>query len=168
MIRNQMASLTIARILTIVLLSIAAAPCWAVMPDEVLKDPALESRARVLSQELRCVVCQNQSIDDSNAPLAHDLRVVLRDRLSSGDSDQQALDSIVARYGNFVLLKPPMQLNTLLLWIGPLLILLVAGIGFRRYVGRDGNGSRTAQAPAPLSENERERIETLLNERSSA
>jgi cytochrome c-type biogenesis protein CcmH len=168
MIRNQMATLTIVRILTIVLLSIAAAPCWAVMPDEVLKDPALETRARLLSQELRCVVCQNQSIDDSNAPLAHDLRVVLRDRLSSGDSDQQALDFIVARYGNFVLLNPPMQLNTLLLWIGPLLILLAAGIGFGRYVGRDGNGSRTAQAPAPLSENERERIETLLNERSSA
>ena len=130
------------------------------MPDEVLRDPALESRARVLSQELRCVVCQNQSIDDSNAPLAHDLRVLLRDRLVSGDSDQQALDFIVARYGNFVLLKPPMQLNTLLLWIGPLLILLVAGIGFGRYVGRSGDGTRTAEAPSPLSDKERERIET--------
>ncbi len=99
MIRKQIAKLTIIRIFAIVLLSIAAAPSWAVMPDEVLQDPALESRARVLSQELRCVVCQNQSIDDSNAPLAHDLRVLLRDRLTSGDSDQQALDFIVARYG---------------------------------------------------------------------
>ena len=168
MIRKKFAKLKIIRISAMVLLSIATAPCWAVMPDEVLKDPALELRARVLSQELRCVVCQNQSIDDSNAPLAHDLRVLLRDRLTSGDSDRQALGFIVARYGNFVLLKPPMQLNTLLLWIGPLLILLVAGIGFGHHVGRAGDGSRTAEAPSPLSDNERERIETLLNERSSA
>ena len=152
------------RIAAIVSLSIAAGPCWAVMPDEVLRDPTLESRARVLSQELRCVVCQNQSIDDSNAPLAHDLRVLLRDRLVAGDSDRQALDFMVARYGNFVLLKPPMQLNTFLLWIGPLLILLVAGIGFARYVGRPG----TVEAPFPLNDKEQERIEAILNERSSA
>jgi cytochrome c-type biogenesis protein CcmH len=113
-------------------------------------------------------VCQNQSIDDSNAQLAHDLRVLLRDRLVSGDSDQQALDYIVQRYGNFVLLKPPMHLNTLLLWIGPLLILLIAGIGFARYVSRGDDGSRTAAAPSPLSDQERERIETIINERSSA
>jgi cytochrome c-type biogenesis protein CcmH len=168
MIRRQIAKLKIIRISAVILLSIAAAPCWAVMPDEVLRDPILESRARVLSQELRCVVCQNQSIDDSNAPLAHDLRVLLRDRLVSGDSDQQALDYIVQRYGNFVLLKPPMHLNTLLLWIGPLLILLIAGVGFGRYVGRADDGSRTAEAPSPLSDKERERIETILNERSSA
>jgi cytochrome c-type biogenesis protein CcmH len=168
MIRRQIAKLKIIRISALILLSIAAAPCWAVMPDEVLRDPVLESRARTLSQELRCVVCQNQSIDDSNAPLAHDLRVLLRDRLVSGDSDQQALDYIVQRYGNFVLLKPPMHLNTLLLWIGPLLILLIAGIGFGRYVGRADDGSRTAEAPSPLSDKERQRIETILNERSSA
>jgi cytochrome c-type biogenesis protein CcmH len=168
MIGKQIARLNIIRISAIVSLLIAATPCLAVTPDEVLKDPALEARARVLSQELRCVVCQNQSIDDSNAPLAHDLRVLLRDRLEAGDGDKQALDFIVARYGNFVLLKPPMQLNTLLLWIGPLLILLVAGIGFGRYVGRAADGSGTAQAPSPLSDKERERIETLLNERSSA
>jgi cytochrome c-type biogenesis protein CcmH len=96
------------------------------------------------------------------------LRVLLRDRLAAGDSDQQALDFIVARYGNFVLLKPPMQLNTFLLWIGPLLILLIAGIGFGRYVGRPGSGTRTAEAPFPLSDKDRERIETILNERSSA
>lgn len=168
MIRKPTATLTIVRILAIVLLSIAAAPGWAVTPDEVLKDPALETRARVLSQELRCVVCQNQSIDDSNAPLAHDLRVLLRDRLVSGDNDQQAIDFIVARYGNFVLLKPPMHLNTLLLWIGPLLILLVAFFGFARHVSRSGGDSRTAEAPSALSDYERERIEMLLNERSSA
>jgi cytochrome c-type biogenesis protein CcmH len=168
MIRKQLARLKIIHISAIISLSLAAAPCWAVMPDEVLPDPALETRARALSQELRCVVCQNQSIDDSNAPLAHDLRVLLRDRLVAGDNDKQALDFIVQRYGNFVLLKPPIQLNTLLLWLGPLLILLVAGIGFGRYVGRSGNGTRTTEVPSPLNDKERERIEMILNERSSA
>jgi cytochrome c-type biogenesis protein CcmH len=168
MIRKRTTYLTMILIVGVASLSIATAPSWAVLPDEVLQDSTLESRARALSQELRCVVCQNQSIDDSNAPLAHDLRVLLRDRLAAGDSDQQALDFIVARYGNFVLLKPPMQLNTFLLWIGPLLILLIAGIGFGRYVGRPGSGTRTAEAPFPLSDKDRERIETILNERSSA
>src|SRR6202011_3313778 len=104
MMRKPMAKLKMIRISAIVSLLIAAAPCWAVMPNEVLRDPILEARARALSQELRCVVCQNQSIDDSNAPLAHDLRVLLRDRIASGDNDQQALDFLVARYGHFVLL----------------------------------------------------------------
>jgi cytochrome c-type biogenesis protein CcmH len=165
MIRN-LTKLSAIQMAAIVSLSIAAGQCWAVTPDEVLRDPALESRARALSQELRCVVCQNQSIDDSNAPLAHDLRVLLRDRLVAGDSNRQAIDFLVARYGNFVLLKPPMQLNTFLLWIGPLLILLVAGIGFARYVGRPG--TRTVEFPLPLSDKEQERIEALLNQRSSA
>jgi cytochrome c-type biogenesis protein CcmH len=163
---RKLTKLNTLRIAAIVSLSIAAGPSWAVMPDEVLRDPTLESRARALSQELRCVVCQNQSIDDSNAPLAHDLRVLLRDRLVAGDSDRQALDFLVARYGNFVLLKPPMQLNTFLLWVGPLLILLVAGIGFARHVGRPDSG--TVETPFPLNDKEQERIEALLNERSSA
>jgi cytochrome c-type biogenesis protein CcmH len=163
---RKLTKLSTIRMAAILSLSIAAAPCGAVTPDEMLRDPALESRARALSQELRCVVCQNQSIDDSNAPLAHDLRVLLRDRLVAGDNNQQALDFLVARYGNFVLLKPPMQLNTLLLWVGPLLILLVAGIGFGRYVGRPG--PRTVESSPPLSDKEQERIEALLNERSSA
>jgi cytochrome c-type biogenesis protein CcmH len=146
-------------------LSLAAVPAWAVMPDEVLRDPVVESRARALSQELRCVVCQNQSIDDSNAPLARDLRILVRDRLASGDTDQQALEFIVQRYGNFVLLKPPMQLSTLLLWIGPFAVLLVASISFWRYLTGSRNRSETAEALAPLSEMERIRVEAILKER---
>src|SRR3954449_7304957 len=102
-------------------------PALAVTPDEMLKDSALEARARHLSQELRCMVCQNQSIDDSDAPLAHDLRVLVRDRLKAGDSDTQVLDFLVARYGEFVLLKPRLELRTLLLWGLPPLA-LVAGL----------------------------------------
>lgn len=99
----------------------------AVRPDEMLKDPALEARARHLSEELRCMVCQNQSIDDSEAPLAHDLRVLVRQRLEAGDSDRQVLDYLVARYGDFVLLKPPFKPETLLLWGLPPLA-LIAGL----------------------------------------
>lgn len=96
----------------------------AVTPDEILKDPALEARARVLSQELRCMVCQNQSIDDSDAPLAKDLRLLVRERLVQGDSDKQVLDYLVSRYGSFVLLRPPLETSTLLLWALPPLGLL--------------------------------------------
>lgn len=99
----------------------------AVEPDEMLADPALEARAETLSKELRCVVCQNQSIDASNAPLARDMRLLVRERIAAGDTDAQAKAYLVERYGNFVLLKPPFQADTLLLWFGPLLILLVAG-----------------------------------------
>ena len=99
---------------------------YAVEPDEVLPDPALEHRARRLSAELRCMVCQNQSIDDSDAPLAHDIRVLLRERLAAGDSDRQVMDYLVARYGDFVLLKPPLRPYTLILWITPVLVLLGA------------------------------------------
>jgi cytochrome c-type biogenesis protein CcmH len=105
---------------------------FAVTPDEMLPDPALEARARVVSQLLRCVVCQNQSIDDSSAPLAKDLRVLVRERLTAGDNNTQAIQYIVARYGNFVLLKPPMQFNTLLLWLGPFLLFALAGFGLFR------------------------------------
>ena len=91
----------------------------AVQPDEILSDPSLEQRARQISQELRCVVCQNQSIDDSNASLARDLRILVRERLRAGDSDKQVIDFIVARYGSFVLLRPPVQSGTLVLWAGP-------------------------------------------------
>ncbi|RDV02124.1 cytochrome c-type biogenesis protein [Undibacter mobilis] len=97
----------------------------AVQPDEILKDPALEARARALSQELRCMVCQNQSIDDSDAPLARDLRLLVRERLEKGDSDKQVLDFLVDRYGNFVLLKPPVEARTLLLWaVSPLMVIV--------------------------------------------
>jgi cytochrome c-type biogenesis protein CcmH len=119
-------------VLLSVLLTLSAA--HAVTPDEILKDPALEARARDISQLLRCVVCQNQSIDDSSAPLAKDLRVLVRERLAAGDTNQQTMAYIVARYGNFVLLKPPMQFNTLLLWFGPALILALAAFAAFRFL----------------------------------
>src|SRR5216683_4600504 len=105
----------VAAVLSLAILS----PAVALGPDEVLSDPALEARARSLSKELRCLVCQNQSIDDSAAPLARDLRVLVRERLTGGDSDQQVLDYLVARYGEFVLLKPRFAWHTALLWLGP-------------------------------------------------
>jgi cytochrome c-type biogenesis protein CcmH len=98
----------------------------AVMPDEMLKDPALESRAREISQNLRCLVCQNQSIDDSNAPLAKDLRVIVRERLTAGDSNDQVVGYVVQRYGNYVLLKPPFQGDTALLWLLPFFLMVLA------------------------------------------
>jgi cytochrome c-type biogenesis protein CcmH len=111
--------------IAIVLLG-AAGPALAVMPDEVLADPTLETRARVISQDLRCLVCQNQSIDDSNAPLAKDLRVIVRERLTSGDSNEQVFEFVVARYGNFVLLKPPFQTDTALLWLAPFVLMAIS------------------------------------------
>jgi cytochrome c-type biogenesis protein CcmH len=112
-----------------VVVALGATPALAVQPDEVLPDPALEARARALSQELRCLVCQNQSIDDSDAPLARDLRILLRERLKSGDSDKEVLDFLVARYGEFVLLRPPLGWHTALLWLTPALLVVVAMIG---------------------------------------
>jgi cytochrome c-type biogenesis protein CcmH len=103
----------------------------AVLPDEVLQDTSLETRARIISQDLRCLVCQNQSIDDSDAPLAKDLRVIVRERLTAGDSNQQVFSYVVARYGNYVLLKPPFEQDTYLLWASPFLMLIIAlGIAF--------------------------------------
>jgi cytochrome c-type biogenesis protein CcmH len=101
---------------------------FAVQPDEILSDPALELRARALSKELRCMVCQNQAIDDSDAPLARDLRILLRERLRTGDTDQQVLDFLVARYGEFVLLRPPFSSHTAVLWLTPAGILVVGAI----------------------------------------
>lgn len=108
-----------------------AAPVRAVEPGEILPDPAMEARARAISAGLRCLVCQNQSIDDSNAPLAKDLRVLVRERLKSGDSDAAVTEFVVARYGQYVLLKPPFNTGTLLLWFGPLVMLLGAGVLLR-------------------------------------
>jgi len=132
-------------------------PALAVQPDEVLKDPALEARARALSRDLRCMVCQNQSIDDSDAPLARDLRILVRERLTAGDSDRQVIDFLVARYGDFVLLKPPLTGETALLWFTPLLVLLIAGAGLWLWLRR-----RTADlSVAPLSAAEQARIDEL-------
>src|SRR5580698_1284772 len=101
---------------------------WAVQPDEMLRDPVLEARARALSKELRCMVCQNESIDDSDAPLAHDLRVLVRERLKAGETDQQVLDFLVARYGEFVLLKPPLSWHTVALWGLPPAVLFIGAV----------------------------------------
>jgi cytochrome c-type biogenesis protein CcmH len=139
---------------------IALTPALAVEPGEMLKDPALEARARKLSQELRCVVCQNQSIDDSNAPLAHDLRLLVRERLAAGDTDSQVLAFVVARYGEFVLLRPRFNLHTLLLWLAPAL-LLGAGVLILYRVRAQ---APPVFAPAPLSADEQKRLDGLLAE----
>jgi len=133
----------------------------AVEPRERLADPALEARARALSKELRCLVCQNESIDDSGADLAHDLRVLLRERIAAGDSDEQALNFIVSRYGDFVLLKPPVRPATYVLWFGPPAVLALGGVGALLYIRRR---RRAAPAPAPLSEAERQRLAQLLED----
>jgi cytochrome c-type biogenesis protein CcmH len=165
---NMILRMSGCRVLLAVLVAWAVSTSYAhaVTPDEVLQDPALETRARAISQLLRCVVCQNQSIDDSNAPLAHDLRVIVRERLVSGDSDKQAIDFIVHRYGNFVLLNPPMQLDTLALWGGPALFLLIAGIGFGRYLRRR-SADQATETPAALTIIEQERVAELLSRRNS-
>lgn len=142
-------------VLVVALLTPAAA--IAVQPDEILKDPALEARARNLSRELRCMVCQNQSIDDSDAPLARDLRLLVRQRLESGDSDRQVLDFLVARYGEFVLLRPPLEWHTLLLWGLPPAALLI-GIGAVLLLAR----RRTQPALAALSADEQRRLSALV------
>jgi cytochrome c-type biogenesis protein CcmH len=135
-------------------------PLWAVQPDEMLTDPALEARARALSKELRCMVCQNESIDDSEAPLAHDLRVLVRDRLKAGDSDAQVLDFLVARYGEFVLLKPRLSWHTAALWgLPPALLLL--GFGAIVVVVRRRKRVPPAE-PARLSAAEQARVAELL------
>src|SRR5215204_4752935 len=117
------------RTILVALVCLVSAPTFAVQPDEILADPGLESRARDLSRELRCMVCQNQSIDDSDAPLARDLRLLVRERLKAGDSDRQVLDFLTARYGQFVLLKPRFAWDTAVLWLAPLAVLLLGGLG---------------------------------------
>jgi cytochrome c-type biogenesis protein CcmH len=151
-----------AAIVLIAALSLFAGSAYAVMPDEVLSDPALEARARDLSLNLRCLVCQNQSIDDSAAPLAKDLRVIVRERLTQGDTDEQVIEYLVARYGNYVLLKPPFQGDTLLLWLGPAVFLLTAaGICFLYFIARKRNEDETA---APLTEGERQQLDELVKD----
>jgi cytochrome c-type biogenesis protein CcmH len=137
-----------------------APAAFAVEPSERLSDPAQEARARALSEELRCLVCQNETIDESGAPLAHDLRVLLRERIAAGDTDTQAVKYLTDRYGEFVLLQPPVVPATYLLWFGPIIVLLLAGGGAAIYLRR-----RKAVAPvAPLSAAEERRIERLLKD----
>ena len=152
------------RILASVILALllVSGPALAVQPDEILKDPALEGRARALSQELRCMVCQNQSIDDSDAPLAKDLRVLVRERLSAGDSDRQVIDFLVARYGEFVLLKPRFGVHTLLLWLAPLAVLVIAAFGFLA-AGRRAKAP-SASAESKLTAEEEARLAALVKD----
>ncbi|WP_172330796.1 cytochrome c-type biogenesis protein [Mangrovicoccus sp. HB161399] len=150
------------RALIAALLIAAAAPAFAVQPDEVLDDPVLESRARELSKELRCLVCRNESIDESNADLARDLRLLVRERLVEGDSDKQVIDFVVDRYGEYVLLKPTATGANLILWVaGP--VLLVAGLGIGFAYQRKNRLSREAPAET-LSEAESARLKAILEE----
>jgi cytochrome c-type biogenesis protein CcmH len=146
------------------LLGAAILPVLAVQPDEILADPVLEARARVLSKELRCMVCQNQSIDDSEAPLAKDLRVLVRERLKSGDSDQQVLDFLVARYGEFVLLNPRFNWHTALLWLGPPTVLLGGALALLLFAWRRraAKAESTASETSGLTPEEESRLEHLL------
>ena len=149
---------------TIVLaLVLLASPALAVEPSEMLKDPALETRAREIGRALRCVVCQNQAIDDSNAEVAHDMRRAVRERLTAGDSDDAVFAFMTARYGDYVLLKPPFKSGTLLLWLGGPLVLLVAG-GALLLAARK---RRAPEPPAPLTEEERAKVDSLLGARHS-
>jgi cytochrome c-type biogenesis protein CcmH len=150
-------------VLALIMLAMTHAAALAVEPGEKLADPALEARARKISQELRCLVCQNQSIDDSNAELARDLRLIVRERLSAGDTDAQVLAFVEQRYGEFALLRPPFKLHTLALWLTPLLLLIGTVLVLRRNARM-----RAAAAPdgkdvaAPLSAEEQKRLDKLL------
>jgi len=144
----------------LIALALASAPALAVQPDEVMKDPALETRARALSAELRCMVCQNQSIDDSDAPLARDIRILIRSRIQEGESNDAVRAYLVSRYGDFILLKPPFKLETLLLWLSAPLT-LSAGLAAVLLAGR------RAAAPAPaLSAEEEAQLAALTKEQS--
>lgn len=139
----------------------------AVNPEEMLDDPALEERARDISRNLRCLVCKNQSIDDSDADLAADLRRTVRERLTEGDSNSEVMDYVVERYGDFVLLRPPVKPETWLLWYGPALILLIAMASVVWFYRQRRKDERVAATSAPLSEEEQARINALLDDSDS-
>ncbi|WP_430033536.1 cytochrome c-type biogenesis protein [Neorhizobium sp. BT27B] len=147
-------------VLALILLAfafLAPLPALAVNPDEVLKNPVLEQRARNLSAHLRCMVCQNQSIDDSNAELAKDLRVLVRERLTDGDTDEQVLDYVVSRYGEFVLLKPRLSAKTIALWSAPIALLLIGALTMILFV----RSRPPLKTVTPLSDEEKARIDEL-------
>ncbi len=152
------------RLVIAMLALLQAAPAFAVQPDEILPDAKLEERARNLSRELRCMVCQNQSIDDSDAPLARDLRLLVRERLTAGDSDKQVMDFLTTRYGDFVLLNPPMNAKTFLLWVLPSGLLVLGGIvlvlAMRR---RSDAASGSAGSVAALTAEEESKVAALLD-----
>ena len=162
------------RLLGVILLisAVWATPSYAVNPDEVLADPEMEENARAVSRHLRCVVCQNQSIDDSDAELARDMRVLVRERIVAGDTNREVLDYMVSRYGNYVLLKPPFQASTYVLWIGPAVILLLGmiAIGVFMYQRRprtvpvDANKRNTGASG--LTDEERKKLDKLMGKDS--
>lgn len=157
----------ISRVLVVLALLAAilsmAGTALAIRPDEMLSNPKLEERARTIGKELRCLVCQNESIDDSDADLAHDLRVLVRQRLVAGDSDAEVKQYIVARYGNYVLLKPPFDAETYFLWLGPLALLVCAAAAATLYYRRTVQHAETA----PLSADENRRLAALLGDAKS-
>jgi cytochrome c-type biogenesis protein CcmH len=142
----------------------APAAARAVQPDEMLADPALEARAREVSRELRCVVCQNESIDESNAELAHDLRVLVRERIAAGDSNGQVIDYVVSRYGDFVLLRPPLKAETWALWFGPAAVLAIGILVLVLYVRRRAREGAAPSAASPLTPEEEERLARMVQE----
>jgi len=153
------------RLLATVLLTLClSSPTLAVQPDEILKDAPLEARARTLSQELRCMVCQNQSIDDSDAPLAKDLRILVRERLSAGDNDNQVIDFLVARYGEFVLLRPRVTAHTLVLWLAPLAALVIGGWGLVVFMRRRASAPKAVAGSEQLTPAEQSRVAELLKD----
>jgi cytochrome c-type biogenesis protein CcmH len=143
------------------LILIALPAAHAVLPDEMMSDPAKEARARTLSRELRCMVCQNQSIDDSEAPLARDIRLLVRERIAAGDSDAQVIDFLVARYGEFVLLKPRFERQTLALWLVPPFLLIAGGLALWGHTRRRSRGESDTANP-PLSADEQARLAVLM------
>jgi cytochrome c-type biogenesis protein CcmH len=144
---------------------LAASPAFAVQPDEIMPDPAKEARARVISGELRCMVCQNQSIDDSEASLARDLRLLVRERIAAGDTDAEVIDFLVARYGEFVLLKPRLEPHTLLLWLLPPLALALGSLGLWHF-GRGRPGP--ADVATTLTADEQARLTALTSDEMPA
>jgi cytochrome c-type biogenesis protein CcmH len=151
-------------LLAALVLLLGAMPAFAVNPDEVLADPALEARARAISENLRCLVCQNQSIDDSDADLARDLRIIVRERLSAGDTDQQAVQFIVDRYGEYVLLNPVVAPHTILLWIAAPVVLVIGGI----VVFAGARRKRAAVPAAELTDNEKAALDKLQEPQTRA
>ncbi|WP_050603460.1 cytochrome c-type biogenesis protein [Ruegeria sp. 6PALISEP08] len=147
----------------VLILMLLASPVFSVQPDEVLDDPVLEQRARDLSTGLRCLVCRNESIDESNADLARDLRLLLRERLVAGDSDEEAIAFIVDRYGEYVLLKPTTSGSNLFLWLaGPIMLLIAAGVGLNFL--RNRSKAHASVADTSLSEDEKERLRRILED----
>ena len=156
--RNLVAAVFVA------LLALAPMATLAVQPDEIMKDPAQEARARALSRELRCMVCQNQSIDDSDAPLARDLRLLVREQIAAGKNDQQVMDFLVARYGEFVLLKPRVEGRTLILWLVSPLLLIGGGVGLWLYNRRRNQaGNEQPSGNTELTPDEKARVDRLMS-----